>query len=307
MKKLSQLNFQKAVQFLRTDGRRLEQELFAYKFETGNSQPVLEALAAYQNPDGGFGRAFEPDIRSEASTVLATSQALGLLRHLGVPASDPGVKAALEYLLRQFDPVRLVWPIVPPEIESAPHAPWWDVASSAETFKGFKINPQAEVLAQLTYYRSQVPNEFLNRATRALVETLNFDAGEVSPNEYLCLRALAETDGLPDGLQERLTTWLSGLLPGLVLKGQARWTEYGLTPIEAAPQPGTPWAAALDPLELTDNLDELVDRQLADGSWTLTWSWDFVDAQAWAQAEKEWKGLQIVGHLEALKAYGRLE
>ena len=55
------------------------------------------------------------------------------------------------------------------------------------------------------------------------------------------------------------------------------------------------------------HLDYLLETQLDDGSWPLTWSWDFVDAQAWAQAERDWKGLMIVNQLISLKAYGRLE
>jgi hypothetical protein len=181
------------------------------------------------------------------------------------------------------------------------------VATSAETFNGFKFNPRAEVLANLTHYRDLVPIEFLNRVTEALVADIDFGASNISEHEFLCLRELAETDGLPAGLQEHLTGWLSRILPELALKGQARWTEYGLTPLEAAPHPGTPWAQALDPAELEANLDELVERQLEDGSWPLNWSWDFINAQAWAQAEREWKGIKIVKNLESLKAYGRLD
>ena len=84
---------------------------------------------------------------------------------------------------------------------------------------------------------------------------------------------------------------------------------YGPSPqplLEAAPRPDTPWSQALDPAELQANLDELIERQLDDGSWPLTWSWDFIDAQAWAQAERDWKGLLIFNHLSSLKAYDRL-
>jgi hypothetical protein len=307
MKKLSSESFRKAVDYLYTNGRPLEQHLYTYEFSSGQPQPVLDALADFQNPDGGYGQAFEPDIRAQASTVLATSLALTLLRRMGEPAQNPQVQAAIVYLLGQFDPDQLVWPIVPQAIESDPHAPWWEVATSAETFNGFKFNPRAEVLANLTHYRDLVPNEFLNRVTEALAADIDFGASNISENEFLCLRELAETDGLPAGLQEPLTDWLSRILPELTLKGQSRWTEYGLTPLEAAPHPGTTWAQALDPAELEANLDELVERQLEDGSWPLNWSWDFINAQAWAQAEREWKGIKIVKNLESLKAYGRLD
>ena len=305
-KKLNRVNFEQSVHYLQTYGRPLEQQLFQHEFYGASPQPALEALQAFQNPDGGYGRALEPDIRAQVSSAIATSQALGLLHRLDAPAQSAQVQGAIAYLLRHFDVERLVWPIVPLEIEAAPHAPWWAVASSAETFNGFKFNPRAEIVAHLTHYRVQVPQEFLTRVTGAMLDDIDLNSQVISKNSFLCLRELAETDGLPAGWQPRLQDWLTGLLPSLVLKGPARWTDYGLPPLEAAPRPDTPWSQALDPAELQANLDELIERQLDDGSWPLTWSWDFVDAQAWVQAERDWKGLLIFNYLSSLKAYDRL-
>jgi len=306
MKRISQGQIQKAVSYLRTYGRPLEQQLYAQAFMAASSQAALEALAAFQNPDGGYGHALEPDIRSNASSVIATSQALGLLRKLGAPARNKQVEGAVGYLMSQFDPEKYVWPIVPLAIESAPHAPWWDVATSPETFDNFRFNPRAEVLAHLTYYHSLVPEEFLARVMDALIADIDFKSPDLGKSDFLCLQELADTDGMPAGLDERLTTWLADVLPALVQTKSQRWKEYGLTPLEAAPQPGTPWSMALGQFELDENLDELIDHQLEDGSWPLTWSWAFIDEQAWAQAEREWKGLWIVKHLSTLKAYSRL-
>ena len=306
MKKLSREQYQQALAYLQAYGRPLEQRLFEYQLQAGSPEPALEALGAFQNPDGGYGHGLEPDIRAEASSVIATSQALTLLRRLGAPVQHEQVKAATAYLIRNFDAEQQVWPIVPPAIEAAPHAPWWNVAESPETFDGFRFNPRAEVLAHLVHYRFNVPNEFLSRVTQALLADIDFDSADLGKSDFLCLRELAETDGLPDGLAEKLTRWLAGLLPDLVQTAAERWRDYGLTPLEAAPRPGTPWAQALDPAELDASLDELIDHQLDDGSWPLTWSWAFIDAQAWARAEREWKGVWIVNHLSSLKAFGRL-
>ena len=306
MKKFHPIQVQKAVDYLQAYGRPLERQLFAYEFEGVPPQAALDALAAFQNPDGGYGRALEPDIRADASSVIATSQALTLLRRLGATSQERQVEGAIAYLLQYFDDDRLVWPIVPLAIETAPHAPWWDVASSPETFDGFKFNPRAEILAHLWHYRAMVEAEFLHRVTAALVADIDFKSADLGKSDFLCLRELAETEGLPAGLPERLADWLAVLLPGLVQTRTQRWNEYGLTPLEAAPRPGTPWANAIGPAELDANLDELVERQLEDGSWPLTWSWGFIDAQAWAQSEREWKGVSIVHHLMALRAYGRL-
>jgi hypothetical protein len=38
----------------------------------------------------------------------------------------------------------------------------------------------------------------------------------------------------------------------------------------------------------------------------MAWEWAFIDADAWAQAERAWKGKQIVDKLIVLKAFGYL-
>ena len=47
--------------WIERNARPLEWALYRQKFENGSESAVLEALSAYQNPDGGFGYALEPD------------------------------------------------------------------------------------------------------------------------------------------------------------------------------------------------------------------------------------------------------
>ena len=55
--------FDRAEKFIYNNARLLERQLFAYHFKGGSREQVLTALRAYQNEDGGFGHALEPDIR----------------------------------------------------------------------------------------------------------------------------------------------------------------------------------------------------------------------------------------------------
>ena len=56
-----------AAGFVWRTARLLDRHRFAHLFLDGDRAPVLAALAAYQNPDGGFGNALEPDLRGPAS------------------------------------------------------------------------------------------------------------------------------------------------------------------------------------------------------------------------------------------------
>ena len=57
--------------FIAAHGRLLDRSRFAMLVDGEPAEPVLRALAAYANDDGGFGRALEPDIRDPASQPIA--------------------------------------------------------------------------------------------------------------------------------------------------------------------------------------------------------------------------------------------
>lgn len=53
--------FQKAGEFIYRNSRSLVLARWQYHFEDGSKEAVLKALSYYQNEDGGFGHALEPD------------------------------------------------------------------------------------------------------------------------------------------------------------------------------------------------------------------------------------------------------
>src|SRR5215469_13791066 len=58
--------------YLQEHARKLDLALYEYFFGGASPQLVLNELATYQNADGGFGKALEPDLRLPDSSALAT-------------------------------------------------------------------------------------------------------------------------------------------------------------------------------------------------------------------------------------------
>ena len=73
------MSFDKARDFVLSNGRILERRLFHFHFTAGPREGVLHAVLAYQNPDGGFGHGLEPDTSSPESQPLFTQMALEIL------------------------------------------------------------------------------------------------------------------------------------------------------------------------------------------------------------------------------------
>ena len=76
---LSAEQVQTARMFVFKTGRLLERQLFEYFFGSGVKAACLKALEAYQNADGGFGNALEPDIACPASSGIGAETALFVL------------------------------------------------------------------------------------------------------------------------------------------------------------------------------------------------------------------------------------
>ena len=307
MIKLSERQQARTRQYIELYGRNLDSRLYEFHFQNGDRERVLEALSAYQNTDGGFGHALEPDMRTPASSVITTSLGLLLLKEIGATFAEPIVQAAIEYLFSNYDRVNDVWPIVPPQVEDAPHAPWWNYNDSAQNFSDFLANPRACIIGHLYQYKELVPADFLEQATRSLLEYLEQNSPtSLSMHDLLCFLNLAEADNLPSQDREQILAKLAAAVREMVNLSPESWSSYGLQPLDVAPRPDSPLRAALEERAIEANLDYQIKRQLADGSWPLTWSWADVDPVSWSAAEREWKANLALNNLKVFRAYGRL-
>lgn len=306
-KLLSRAAYERAARFMHENARPLEKALFQYHFERGSRTSVLAAMVPYQNPDGGFGHGLEPDIRAPVSSVIATVTALDILRRIRADEDTPGLPAALAYLVETYDVERERWPIVPPEVEDAPHAPWWNFADSEENFRGFWANPRASVVAYLQQFSRLTPSPFGESVRQAAIEDLMRYSQRMEKHDLLCFIDLMETENLPREQYESIVDKLRRALPHSLELDPAKWGGYGLRPLQAIYYPGSPLAGVIDPEIIDANLDYEIETQENDGSWAPNWSWDFIDAGEWAKAEREWRGILTLRQLKTLRAYSRIE
>lgn len=308
MKQLSQVAVQRAKNYLTTYGRAVDQARFAFFFEEGKANAVLRALEPYQNQDGGFGHGLEPDLRTAASSAVATQQGLNMLREVGADSSEPMVQRAVAYLLATLDHTRLRWEIVPPAVEDAPHAPWWTYGESAGSGDEFQSNPRAALIGFLCEHQALVPAPLLHQ----LIETqLAYLADQptdqgVDMHALPCYITLANSPNLPAEQRRQLVSTLVQAVQGTVATDPADFAGYQLLPLDVAPAPDALLATTVERAAVDAHLDYLIDTQLPDGSWPIPWSWAFVDEAAWAQAERDWKGFIAVNRLQMLAAYGRI-
>ena len=93
---------ERAEEFIWRNARLLDRQRFAYHFKDdagkdGAGAAVVAALRAYQNPDGGFGNALEPDLRGPDSQPVAVQHALEFLDETDFDDGDGAARLRLAH------------------------------------------------------------------------------------------------------------------------------------------------------------------------------------------------------------------
>jgi hypothetical protein len=281
-----------AEDFILRSARLIDRHRFAVLFRRGDPSAVLSALLPYQNADGGFGHALEPDLRGPESEPVPTWTALMILDEID-RFDDPIVSRACDFLVSITTSEGGV-PFVLPAAHASPHAPWWETGPTPPA----SVNPTAAIAALL--HKHRVAHRWLKPATvftwRAIelaAETSPYDAGAV----------IAFLDWVPD--RERAKSAFDRF-GRLLLEGDhvaldpdaAGEVHY---PLDFARRPDGLARALFDDEVIDRHLDALVARQESDGGWPINFLvWTPVTGL-------EWRSWQTIDVLKMLRAYGRLD
>ena len=280
----------KATDFIWRTARLLDRRRFAYLFLNGEPQDVVEALRPYQNPDGGFGNALEPDLRGPVSQPVPTWTALCVLDEVGAFA-DPMVMRACDYLQTITTEEGGV-PFVLLSVSDYPHAPWWEIGDQPPA----SLNPTAAIAALL--HKHHVEHPWLAPATEYCWRKLD-TMDKTDPYE---LRAvLPFLDFVPD--RTRAEQVFARVGPKILEQNLVALTpttqEETHSPLNFAPRPQSLARRLFSNEVIEMHLDALASAQQEDGGWQFNWL-------AWNPATAlEWRGVVTIEALITLREYGR--
>jgi len=302
---LTKEDFEASRQFIETTARPLEIARFRHAFAGGSVEAVFDALRNYQNPDGGFGHALEPDLRTKESSVLCTSIAFQVIRSTQTKPDQAFVSRGIQFFLETLDRAEGHWRIIPTLAERSPHAPWWNQAGRENEFNCFSLNPSAEILGYLYDYQELIPRDILSSLSDQVLSHLS-GLDEIEMHDFLCCIRLLKTETLPDEIREPLKRNLAVLIPRTVAISPEQWSGYSLRPLQVVDAPGSIFESELKEA-VAANLDYEISSQNKDGSWTPTWTWGDAYPDDWKIARREWSGVITLDKLLLLKKFERIE
>ncbi len=280
-----------AERFVLANARLLDRHRLAVLLHGAPVDPVLAALRAYRNADGGFGHALEPDIRTPESEPSATLHALEVLAEVGA-LDDPMVSDAAAWIATVAEPDGGV-PFALPTAAASPHAPFLTLPPSPGG--SFLTYALAGVL-----WEAGVDDPWLARATEwcwaDLERSDELDA-------YGVKFALDFLDAVPDG--GRAAEAVGRLRPHLEPDGsipvRGGTADERLNPLMLSERLGARSRVLFTQDQIEADLDRLAREQQEDGGWTF-------DYLAWSAGQSvESRGIVTLLALSTLSANGRLE
>jgi hypothetical protein len=284
----------RAEDFVWNNARLLERTLFRYLFRGGQRAAVVAALAAYQNPDGGFGNALEPDKRcpdSQPQDVEFAFRVLDWAGGLGVgDASRAMVSRACDFLQTVSTPEGGV-PFGLPSARAYPHQPWWDVPAGAPA----GLNPTASILGLLLKHGIWHP--WMGPASEFCWQAIARAEGGQFHDLIVQIWFLEYAPDRPRAEHELARIAQRVLEPGLVTYDLAA-TGYVKRPLDWAPTPDSYCRRLFGDDVIAGQLAGLAARQQADGGWPISW------VALSPGSELEWRGWVTLEALRTLRAYG---
>lgn len=303
VKKLTELR--RIESWIYTHGRPLEAACYNIVFKAAPMEPFLDLLSRYQNDDGGFGRALEPDSWNPHSTPATTNAALGMLMNVGfTDFSHPLYQGALNYLQSGKDQQNGLWMFSVPENDHHPHAPWWTHSEEINRSENLGLS------AQLAAFVLTVCPEDTQAQAVARQAYAQLAAGERSGENGLGGYAMLMPHWAQMGLDiSAAAKQLMALGNAAIVRDPAQWMHYVPRPSSLIRTPDDPLYPGNEAAVETE-LDWLIDTLPEDDVWPLNWCWfDLQEAyaDAFAVSRNWWKAWKVVEHLQFLKAFGRIE
>jgi hypothetical protein len=282
---------EQATEFIWYSARHLERAVFEFFFRGGSPERVISILNTYQNNDGGFGHALEPDLRCADSQPLFVEFGLRTLYDCQIHAPKL-VNPVCGFVKRHAD-LKAGIPTLFPSANDYPKAGHWENPSA--------FQPSFDRLTSLVGLLNWqgVKHAWLSEAVDACLEHI---ATHQYCDAHTILNAFCLIESLPESsFSKKLYKKLAEeLFQADFFQAEVPVTTYGLTPLDFASSPTSFYRGIFSDMQIHAHLDELASRQDDDGGWPISWG------PPGEMAKLEWRAYGTVKALRTLRAYGRI-
>jgi hypothetical protein len=289
------MNLNAAVLFVTTHARILERRRLHLMLGEGSPDDVVAALDAYRNPDGGYGWALEPDLRSATSQPVAAMHALEVLAEVRDTTSSRAPELC-DWLADHTLPDGGM-PLRLPYADTAGSAPHW--ANADATVSSLQMTVQLAAQAhRIARHRADIAGHpWLASATSYCLDAIDRIVEAPQAHELMFvmhfLDAVAEQVPQARPMIDRLAPFVVSDGPTPVTGGAEG---EALHLLDFTPHPDAPSRASFTKCAVAADLERLAGQQQPDGGWTVSFT-PYSPA-----AVLEWRGYATVQAVAVLKS-----
>lgn len=294
------MNYQIARNFVYRNARPLDIARWKFLFENGSQEDVLKALAEYQNEDGGFAHALEPDSWNPNSSPIQTWVATEIISEIKLKNKNhPIIQGILRYLGSGDNFDGHTWFNTITSNNDYPHAAWWDYQPT----QSVPYNPTASLIGFLLTF-TEVSDPLYSLACR-LAKEAYFYFKQVFPtdsmstatcfvNLYEYLKEAAIQDLID---MQEFCSLLQQQITYMIEYDTEKWkTEYICKPSQFIKTKSSEfYMMNKDICEF--ECEFISNNQNSDGTWNINWTWDRYPEE-WHISKNWWKSDWIIKNIK---------
>jgi len=286
------------------NARPLELAVWAYHFEKGDKERVLEILKMYQNEDGGFGHGLEADCLNPNSSPLQTWAATELLKNISFEDSNHRIiQGIIKYLSSGKDFNNNRWRNTVASNNDYPRAPWW----SYDDDKGNdSFNPSASLAGFILKHTDE---SYPIYATAKMIAKEAIDhvvSGKQSDEMHEIACHIELLDYIKSSQSEIETqayeTSLKKLVHETIEKDHEKWTAYVCKPSHYFNSPKSIFYDGNE-ASVKYELSHLQNTRDENGIWPIPWEWGAFESD-FAVSKNWWKSIKAIQYQIFLKNFG---
>lgn len=313
MKKLSMGDYQEIRSWMYRNARQVELAVWQYCFENGDADSVLSALSFYQNDDGGFGHALEPDSWNPNSSPYTTLAAINILKSINfTDVWHPMLQGIFMFLESGKYCSESGWYFNIPSNNDYAHAPWWTYNIEGNAVEGIGVT--AEIVCFIFRFADEKSGLYQKALKFAddLIEKLKKPGkyGDMGIGGYCILLDTINQGKLTGRFDcDFITEALTRLVSGSIERDNTKWAFYSVRPSDYITSPESIFYRGNEEIVDTE-LDYLIETRPELGVWGITWSW-FENNERYAKeftiSENWWRANKAIQKVRFLKSFGRLD
>ena len=313
MKKLTKKSFDSVRSWIYRNARQIELSIWQYEFENGKKEEILSALSLFQNSDGGFGNALEPDSWNPNSSPYTTLWAIDILKNIDFSDINHQIMQGIFMFLESgVHSNENGWFFNIPSNDNYPHAPWWKYNPEENEYE--HIGVSAGIICFLLKYANKETKLYeraisiANTLICKLKEASNY--GDMGVDGYYTLLGTINKLGLTEKFDINfLTERTKELVYNAIERDVSKWAYYGNRPSSFITSTNSLfYEDNKDILEL--ELDYIIETKPENGVWGITWSWfdnNEKYPKEFAISENWWKADCAISKLKLLRNFNRIE